>query len=324
MISLPTNERLAMLLNALGPDAAEAALDSMNESQANALKRLSAELHIEPPSRDELEYVIDDFFKYFQFALKTLQSNETGPSAPRGNQARRGAQAPVQVFPKITPSHDPANDLNRLDPFQIAESLRQEHPKTIALVLRQIDVQQAARVLEQLDGPARSQAVVQLSQPLTIPAPIVQQVLKTTVERACAVEYRAEAAASSQVLADLLRSLPKTMRVELMGQLHETDADLAEQVKARLYLFADVLRLEDRDVQTLLAQVESDVLILALQQCESSLADKLLSNLSKRARESILEEMEYKTNASLEEIEGARSKVVAAMAQLDESGEIKL
>ncbi|MEQ1906688.1 MAG: FliG C-terminal domain-containing protein, partial [Pirellulaceae bacterium] len=159
---------------------------------------------------------------------------------------------------------------------------------------------------------------------LTIPQPIVEQVLKTTVIKACSVDFRPESVDQSQVVADLLRSLPKTIRTELINKLEKNDPEFAEKVKDKLYLFKDILRLQDRDVQKLLGQIETDSLIVALQQCEQELIDKLLNNLSKRARESIIEEMEFKRGVSDEELLEARKKIVDALAKLDEHGEIKL
>ena len=96
-------------------------------------------------------------------------------------------------------------------------------------------------------------------------------------------------------------------------------------MKTKLYLFEDVLRLDDRDVQKVLGEVESDSLIVALQRTDEAIIAKLLNNLSKRARASIQEEMQYKENVTGRgNREKARSQVVGALSRLDESGEIKL
>jgi flagellar motor switch protein FliG len=182
----------------------------------------------------------------------------------------------------------------------------------------------AANVLSHLDPDVRTDAIVFLTQESTVPLPIVNQVLKTTVLKAISVEFREEVIDQSQTLAELMRSLPKEMRVELMAKLEETNPELSESVKSRLYLFVDVMRLDDRDVQKLLGEIESDSLIVALQRTNQNLIDKLLSNLSKRARESITEEMQYKVNATDEEVEEARGQLISAIARLDENGEIKL
>ena len=136
------------------------------------------------------------------------------------------------------------------------------------MVLRHLDTRQAAKAMEYLSAAVRSEAIVFLSQESTVPFPIVNQVLKSTVQKANTVECREEEVDQASVLAELMRSLPKEMRVELMAKLEQSDQELAQNVKSKLYLFQDVLRLDDRDVQKVLGEVETDGLIVALQRAD--------------------------------------------------------
>ncbi len=325
MIAFTTNERLALLLSVLGEEAATTAFQAMHPTRATYLRKLLNEFKSDPPSAEEVDYVIGDFNQYFQFAMQTW-----GPEIDQANSqvakktSSKSTKSPLIYFPKLTPTNDPIADLNRLDPFQIAQAIADDHPKTVALVLRNIDTKQAAKILELLSTEVRNDAIVFMTRDSTVTAPIVNQVLKSTVQKAVSVEFRAEEVDQSQVLADLMRSLPKTIRVELMVQLEESDLELAQKVKSKLYSFEDLLRLDDRDIQKLLAEVETDSLIVSLQRCDQVLIDRLLKNLSKRARESIIEEMEFKIGVSDEELEASRSKLVAALARLDDSGQIKM
>jgi flagellar motor switch protein FliG len=322
MLSFTSDERLAILLSVMGDEVAESAFSSMNPTRAIFVKKLFEDFNADPPLPEEIENVVDDFFQYFQTAVEKTVATEGTKAESTKSSGHKIAES--RFFPKVTPSHNPVADLNRLDPFQIAEAIGEDHPKTVALVLRKIDIQQAAKVIELFKPEVRSEAVVYMAHELTIPQPIVEQVLKTTVIKACSVEFRPESVDQSQVVADLLRSLPKAIRTELITKLEKNDPEFAEKVKDKLYLFKDILRLQDRDVQKLLGQIETDSLIVALQQCEQELIDKLLNNLSKRARESIIEEMEFKRGVNDEELLEARKKIVSAMAILDENGEIKL
>ncbi len=320
---LSSNERLAFLLAAMGGEVATATFDLMEPRRAAELKQLYRELQYEPPSREELEYVVDDFLKFFHMAVNSLgaaSSSELRPDTPSEASPRKGEQR----FTQITPSDDPVADLNRLDPYQISQAIGSDHPKTIALVLREIETSHAAKVLEILPAETRAATIVQLSCESTVPTAIARQVLKSTVNKACTITFRPETVDQSQALANLMRALNKQLRVELMDTLAAADADMAELVKSKLYIFSDIVRLTDRDVQKLLAQIETETLVVALQRCDQEIGDKLLSNLSKRARESIVEEMEFKQNVSDEEIELARRTIVETLAKLDESGEIKL
>jgi flagellar motor switch protein FliG len=326
MIKFSSEERLALLLSVLGDEIAENAFRGMSGSQAEALQKIYREFKSEPPTSEEVEFVISDFLRYFDFAIDTLgiDLNETADEKSQKKKKGEEASNGTVFFPPLTPSDDPIFDLNQLDPYQIIKAIGNDHPKTIALVLRRINVKQAAKVLEELSPEIRGSVVGFMTLECTIPLPIVNQVLATTVQKACNVTFRPPDIDQSKVLADLMRSLPKKLRVELMQELVQADAELAARVKEKLYLFEDILRLEDRDTQKLLSQIETDALIVGLQRCDQELISKLLNNLSKRARETIVEEMEYKKGVSDEEIATARLQIVEVLARMDESGEIKL
>ncbi len=333
MISYTIDERLALLLSVLGDDFAANALQNIDPDHGRVVEKLYREFKTDPPSFEELEFVVGDFMRYFDFAMEALDGKkakagqkERDPIAePKSKAAARNDGPTATIyFPELTPSDDPMTDLRRLDAWQIFKAIDSDHPKTIAMVLRKIDVKQAAQVIELLNSETRGEVVRFMTLESTVPAPILKQVLKTTVQKACAVTSRPPEVDSSQTLAELMRSLPKPMRAEMMKQIDDADSGLAEKVKSMLYVFEDVLRLDDRDVQKLLGQIETDSLIMGLQQCDQALMDKLLNNLSRRVRETVVEEMDYKKGSSEAEINGARKQIVEALARMDEAGEIKL
>lgn len=335
MLSLTTEERLALLLSVLGDKASAAAFKSMNPTRAKYVEQLLNEYKLDPPSPDEVEYVVKDFNNYFSFAMEALgpqikQATERIKiSQAAGGQAGGPASSKPQItyFEPIEPSTDPVDpvaDLNRLDPFQIGVALASDHPKTVALVLRKLEPGLAASVVETLAEESRADAVVFLSQESTVPERIVQQVLLSTFEKANSVTYRKDEVDQAKVLAELMRALPKEMRNELIERLTEENEELVESVRSQLYVFEDLLRLDDRDMQKVLGEIETDILIVALQKADNVLVKKLLGNLSKRARQTIEEEMQYKSGVSQEEIDEARTRLVETLGRLDEEGEVTL
>ena len=332
MLTLSTEERLALLLNVLGDEATAAAITSMNPTRAKYVKQLLAEYKADPPSAEEVDLVVNDFNKFFSFALETLgpqleESGATGSAKRRPKPiAAAGSPKPeeIETFPVRKPTDDPVHDLNCLDPYQIAIALEMDHPKTVAMVLRYLNTSLAAAVIEHLPESTRSDCIVFLSQPSTVPERIVRQVLESTFERGNSVLTRKNDVDQAESLASLMRSLPKEMRRTMIDRLTEEDEELVKLVRAKLYVFDDILRLDDRDIQKLLGEIETDNLIVALQRAEQTLLDKILSNLSKRARETIEEEMQYKTGVSDDEVDEARQNLVKVIGQLDESGDITL
>ncbi len=335
MLTFSTEERLALLLNVLGDEATAAAMMSMNPTRANYVKQLLAEYKADPPSAEEIDFVVNDFNKFFSFALETLAPQlEEAASAAAGSTTKKkkkpipaaeaASAGEIETFPVLKPTDDPVYDLNRLDPYQIAMALEMDHPKTVAMVLRYLGTSLAASVIEDLPESTRSDCIVFLSQESTVPERIVQQVLESTFERGNSVLTRKNEVDQAESLAGLMRSLPKEMRKEMIDRLTEEDEELVKSVRAKLYVFDDILRLEDRDVQKLLGEVETDSLIIALQRADPQLLERILGNLSKRAKETIEEEMQYKTGVSDQEVDDARQTLVEVIGRLDESGDITL
>lgn len=336
MLTLSIEERLALLLSVLGQDATKAALKNMNPTRAKFVSKLLDDYKTEPPNAEEVEFIIKDFNKYFSFAMETLgpEINKAKDAADEEKRrvervkGRGGASKEtgpkITYFDPVTPTGDHVADLNKLDAFQIATALADDHPKTIALILGKLSTTLAASIVKNLEDDVRSETIVFLSYPTTVPDRIVEQVLSTTFEKANAITMQKEEVDRSQVMAQLMRSLPKDMRNELIEKLSEENEDLVEEIRSKLYVFEDILRLDDRDTQKVIGETETDSLIVALQQADAEITSKLLNNLSKRARQTIEEEMQYKTGVSEAEIMDARSRLVDALGRLDEAGEITM
>ena len=330
MSAFTAEERIALLLAILGEEVADAAVEQMNPTRANFVKRLVKDYQQNPPTDEEAEFVLHDFVSYFQFALSTKASVEEQHGLEQQEEAdsqsepkKKQAEA-ITYFPEVEPTSDAVADINNLDPFQISEALVKDHPKTIALVLERLQPAVSAVVLQELPEEVRNETMLFLSQESNVPQLIVDKVLRSTFEKACTVKFRANKIEQTQMVANMLRSVPKKLRGGLLSQLEETDETFYTSVREKLYRFEDIARLGDRDAQRMLGEIQTDFLIVGLQQTDPSIKDKLLGNLSKRARQSVLEEMEFKADATADEIEEAQAEIVAVMARLDESGDINL
>lgn len=326
MNTYTSEERIALLFSALDSEVANAAIQSMHPTRAQYVNRLIKDFRENPPSDEEQMVVLNDFFRYFQFAMQSVAPLVSDSGTGTGTESNGGkpGRESIELFPKIVLSGDPIIDLNNLDPYQISQAMESDHPKTIALVLCRIDADVAARVLTEFEEEVRNRVIVFLSHESTVPSLIVEQVLRSTVQKSMEIESRTVSVEQTQIVAELIRSVPKTLRAELLEKLEESDEEFFNEVKSRLYEFDDLRRLGDRDVQKLLGEFQTEHLIVGLQGADQEIIDKVANNLSKRARHSLLEEMEYKTNATEEDIEFARSELTAVIARLDEAGDISL
>jgi flagellar motor switch protein FliG len=272
-----------------------------------------------------------------------LKRKEGGGGAAAGNtaatpeeakeQAKRAAIAAVRKrdvtkeqveFPVIDGTDDPSQDLNYLHPYQIAKIIGDDQPKTIALVLSQGQSDQAAEVMKFLDPELRTQTFMLMSQPITVPDPIVKKVLRSTFDKANSVRFSQPIVDRTAQLVAVLRSMPKDTRLEILNKLRDQFPDLANDIRSKMFEFEDLLRLDNRSVQAVLAKLASDRLVMALTKSADNILQKVLSNMSKRARETMEEEISFNSRATDKDIEAARTEIAQLLAQMDETGEISL
>ncbi|MGB7344979.1 MAG: FliG C-terminal domain-containing protein [Pirellulaceae bacterium] len=336
MTILTRPERLALLLNLLGDDAIALAKQGMPGGMNNDLSTALEDFKKYPPSQDEIDLVLDDFEAYFSLAMKAVDNlaDEEADDEPEPIPVPKLMQLAEDQFdvefeatkkfslPK--PSGNTILDLNRLHPYQVATALRHEKPEITAIVIGKLNSEHAAKTLENLPDAIRPGVFMGLAKPPATKPRIQKAVLEKTLELALLVKERETVEESSEKMATLMRSLPKSVRGPMLEQLAESDKTLADQVKKNLYQFDDISRLEDRDLQKILGQCQTDSLVVALQGADETLLGRILGNMSKRAKETLQEEMEFKTNAKPEEIDAGRAEVVAILVSLDESGEITM
>ena len=341
MAVLTRSERLALLLNLLGDDAASLVRSGLQGEKLEEVESALKDFEEYPPSEDEIESVLDEFERYFELVVQNSEKKKEEDEAEEEENAEDEEEEgppilqiaeeqfdveiePTKKFEQPTLTGNTLLDLNHAHPYQVAHALRNERPAIISLVVRRLADEHAAKTLELLPDALRSRVFMSLAKPSNVKPLILETVLQTTLAAALNVDERESSQDAAEKMSALIRSLPKSVRGPMMEELANEDAELAESVKKQLYRFEDLERLQDRDMQKILGQCRTEVLVVALQQVDQSLLEKVLGNMSKRAKESLQEEMEFKTNATEEEIEDGRAEVVKILVELDESGAISL
>lgn len=330
---LSAQERLALLLNLLGNDAMASAVSGMDAPAANKVKSLVKTFEDEPPTTEEIDHVIDDFQRFFALIAETTEQIEAdtaagengGISGVEGYDPVRPNDPPPKQRPAFgifTPTSDSREDLLRLDPYQIAKAIEEEHPRTIAIVVNEVQDDQAGAIIDLLPEEIQGDVFSELRKDIQAPSSIVNQILKATVEKGLKIEFVAQEREHPEKLAAILRSMPKKTRASVLEKIKSEDEDFVQEIKAMLYKWEDLKGLNGQSVQKLLTEVETNTLITALFEAEEEILNLIFSNVSKRARQTMEEEMQFQKNLKEEEVELARKQVVEVMMKLDESGEI--
>lgn len=322
-------EKAAVLLHSLPAEVVEKVLKHMNAQQAKLLTSVLAKVRERSDLKDIVSQVLDE-------ASEAL----TGPPKSASTQPRPASRPSPQVDIRVSddvkpaakpepPPADPMGALAKLPGELLAEVLESESPRTIAILLGNLEVEVAGQVYKNLTPAKRKEVSKQFTN-----QPEVQDVLlkniahavlrKCEALRAVAAPVVKEPDAREKRMATLLRNLERTERMELMTVLEETDPELAARVKERLYSFDDILRMENSSVQKLLTEVDTKSLATSLAGAADGIRDRILANLSKRAQESLREEIELSGKVPAAKVAEARKSIVDAIQRLDQRGELVL
>ena len=316
-------ERLALLLGLLEPDVVDPILERLPQDKGQRLRGLVVEIKNAPVDKAEILETIDEFMRFFQFAMSHLDNHDQG-EAQDGHDVEEYVEEPKKAF---VSSGDPFVDLKRLSSTQIAGALRNEQPRTIAVVLNCLEPKKTGEVIRHLAEEIRNAVFLQLRNPPTAQQALLERVVSTTVEKGCRLDAESATDPEEQInqkLADVLRHIDQQQRAEMLRALSEQDEDLANHIKGMLYLFEDVGKLTDRCVQKLLGEIQTAVLCRSLKDADDAITDNIMNNLSKRAKTTLAEELEYLNDVKPIEVEQARNEICEVLARLDESGDLEI
>lgn len=203
--------------------------------------------------------------------------------------------------------------------------LQGEQVHTLALVLNCLSGERAGEVLKQLTPEVRREVSVRVGRMGAGNPQLVARVVQALIHKARALggsPAEPSAAAKYEKMAQMLRVLEKTERGEVIAALEEKDPETAARVKELLYHFDDLLRIHDRGMQKLLSEIDSKSLAVALKGASDEIRDKVMNNLSKRARETLAEEMDLLGTVLTSHVTQAQKAVVEVIQRLDQAGEL--
>jgi flagellar motor switch protein FliG len=213
--------------------------------------------------------------------------------------------------------------LEQMDAGTVAEFLKDEHPQTIALIITQLDPQFAASILSALPEKARGEVAMRIATMDTISPDATDEVERILAEQLEGFgDSNTTAAGGVKTLADILNVTERAKEKEVLSAIEARDEAVASQVKKLMFVFDDILLLEDRSLQRVLREVDTKELAVALKAADDEVKQKIFNNISERAAAMIQEEIDYMGPKRLSEVENAQQAIVDVIRHLEESGEI--
>ncbi len=215
--------------------------------------------------------------------------------------------------------------LKWLDVKTIAEMLRLEHPQIIAIVLAYLDSDQSAQVLAELPARTRHDIIMRIAT-LDGVQPQALQELDEILERQFSGKQRLKSSTIGglHAAANILNNLDSTIERSIMESIDEIDSELRERIQDLMFVFGDLADLDDRSIQTLLREVSTDTLVVALKGADDRMKAKVMKNLSKRAAEMLEEDLATHAPVRVSEVDAAQKEILAIAKRLADEGEIVL
>jgi flagellar motor switch protein FliG len=315
-------EKAGVLLLTLGEDVAAEILQHMNPREVQMVGSTMAMMN--DVSRPTVEYVIDDFFD----TLESQTSLGIGNDAYIRSMLQKalGDKAGSVIDRILMGSGSNGLDsLKWMDPKSIAEIIRLEHPQIIAIVLSYLDADNAAQVLSNLPENTRPGILMRIAT-LEGVQPAAIKELDSIMEKyfSDSKNVKSSMVGGEKTAASILNSLDTAIENKLMEQVRTENEDLAMRIEDQMFVFENLREVDDRGIQTMMREVSTDLLALALKGVDDEMQNKFLKNMSSRAGEMLREDMEAKGPVKLSEVETAQKEILAVARKLEESGEIVL
>ena len=215
--------------------------------------------------------------------------------------------------------------LKWMDPRSIADFIRLEHPQIIAIVLSYLDSDQAAETLGYLSPNIRPDVLMRIAV-LDGVQPDALQELDAIMENQLSGNSGAQTAQMGgiQTAANILNLMEGSVSAELIDAVVESDDEIGQQIQDKMFVFDNLIDVDDRGIQSLMKEVSTDVLTLALRAADEALKEKIFANMSKRAAEMLRDDMEAAAPAKVSDVEAAQKEVLVIARRLADSGEISL
>lgn len=215
--------------------------------------------------------------------------------------------------------------LKWMDPRAVAELIRLEHPQIIAIVLSYLESDQAAAVLQEFPEKLRSDLVLRVAT-LNGVQPSAMQELNDILERQLkgGGGLKSSSIGGVKCAANILNFVDGSVGNKVMDAMKDADADLCQSIQDLMFVFDDLVEIDNRGVQTLLREISSETLVLALKGADDGIKQKMLSNMSQRAAEMLREDLEARGPVKLSDVETAQKEIITIARRLADEGQIVL
>ncbi|WP_050181455.1 flagellar motor switch protein FliG [Domibacillus robiginosus] len=318
---LTGKQKAAILLISLGPDYSASVYKHLSEEE---IERLTLEISGVKKVDTEIKEEVFEEFHNIALAQDYISQGGIGYAKTVLEKAL-GVDQAQNIINRLTSSLQvrPFDFARRADPGQILNFIQNEHPQTIALILSYLDPQQAGQILSELPQEVQADiakriAIMDSTSPEIINE--VEAILERKLSSTVTQDYTQTGGVEAVV--EVLNGVDRSTEKTILDALEIQDPELAEEIKKRMFVFEDIVTLDNRSIQRVIRDCENEDLLLSLKVSSEEVREVVFRNMSQRMVETFKEEMEYMGPVRLRDVEEAQSRIVATIRRLEETGEI--
>ncbi|MBF0461498.1 MAG: flagellar motor switch protein FliG [Magnetococcales bacterium] len=323
-VRLSGKEKAGVFLLSLPDDDAKKIMEGMQETELREISRVISRMGVMPP--EVVQTVRQEFLDKFELKMYDVRGGQNRVkdllTKTLGKDRARQLLKDVQSGPKSTPWEV----LNAMEPALVATFLANEHPQSVALIISQLQQEHAALVIDHLSTELQQQSVYRMARMNTLPPGALEDIEASLLTELNALGVarsgRQQEGGGTKKVAELLNLLSREISDKLLAYLDEEDNPLAESVRKEMFLFEDLLLMDDRSFQTLLREVSNDELLTAMKGADDRLREKFFQNMSERAAEMLREDLELLGPVKVVDVEAAQQAILKAARRLEAEGSI--
>jgi len=320
--NMTTTQKVAALLIVLGPTTASEVLKNITDD--DLLEQITLDIaSLNKVPTNVLNSILEEFKAIFQ-ASNYLSSGgmdfakELLEKAYGSEQAKKILDRLVVLM-----NSNPFQFFNEADPGQLATSFQNENPQLIALIMAYLKPEHSAQVLNYLPPEVQAQVAVKIADMDTTNPEILSEIEKIVESKFSSVVVQDFSKAGGvESLANILNRADRATERNVIELLEVQNPDLAEEVRELMFVFEDIVNLEDRAIQRILREVDTKDLAMSLKGTKEDVKEKIFKNMSERAQAMLRDEMEYMGPVRAKEVQENQSKIVGVIRTLEVAGEI--
>lgn len=315
-------EKAAILINYLGKDSAGVLFKMLEDADIRKLINIMSKYRVVPVH--VTKKVLEEFYEMISESEEYIFSDEISQKETiinaLGEERARGILGGLNS--NVTQNRN-LESLEMVDAKSLSNFLVSEHPQTVAVILSHLEAEKKSEVLKRLPENLQAEVVLRMANLEHVDPDLIAEVDRVLKAELASISTVEQATLGGvQPVAEMLNIMDKNTEATIMSRLEEKDPILAEEIRKLMFVFDDIVKIDDRGIQTLLKEIPNDKLLLALKTASEDIRGKIFRNISARAAEMLKEDLSSMGPSRLSDVEGAQQDIVNTARRLEAEGKI--